>query len=39
LDALAAHDPSKLPLAKSARYTENGRELKLGDGMWGPLSR
>jgi hypothetical protein len=36
LDALAAHDASKLPLAKNARYTENGQELKLGDGMWGP---
>lgn len=35
LDALAAHDASKLPLAKNARYTENGQELKLGDGMWG----
>jgi hypothetical protein len=31
-----AQDPSKLPLAKNARYTENGQELKLGDGMWGP---
>jgi len=31
-----AQDPSKLPLAKNARYTENGRELKLGDGMWRP---
>lgn len=36
LDALAAHDPSKLPLTKNARYTENGQTLKLGDGMWGP---
>lgn len=36
LAALVAHDPSKLPLAKNARYTENGQELKLADGMWGP---
>src|SRR3984885_5401436 len=36
LDALAAHDASKLPLAKGARYTENGQTLKLNDGMWGP---
>jgi hypothetical protein len=35
LAALAEQDPSKLPLAKNARYTENGQELKLGDGMWG----
>jgi len=36
LDALAAHDPSKLPLTKNARYTENGQSLRLNDGMWGP---
>jgi hypothetical protein len=35
--ALVAHDPSKLPLTKNARYTENGQTLKLGDGMWGPV--
>jgi hypothetical protein len=37
LSALVAHDPSKLPLTKNARYTENGQTLKLGDGMWGPV--
>lgn len=31
LAALVAQNPSKLPLAKNARYTENGQELKLGD--------
>lgn len=36
LDALVSSDPSKLPLAQNARYTENGQELKLGDGMLGP---
>ncbi len=36
LKALVAHDPSALPLTKTARYTENGQTLKLGDGMWGP---
>lgn len=34
--ALVAHNPSRLPLAKSVKYTENGQMLKLGDGMWGP---
>jgi hypothetical protein len=34
LAALAAGDPSKLPLAPNARYTENGQALKLGDGRW-----
>ncbi len=38
LEALVAHDPSRLPLAKSVRFTENGQALKLGDGMWGPVS-
>ena len=37
LDALVAKDPSRLPLTPDARYTENGIELKLGDGMWGPV--
>lgn len=37
LDALVAKDPSRLPLTANARYTENGIELKLGDGMWGPV--
>ncbi len=35
LDALVAHDPGKLPLAKGARYTENGQDLAPGDGVWG----
>jgi hypothetical protein len=35
LAAVVAHDPSRLPLAKSVRYTENGVTMKLGDGMWG----
>jgi hypothetical protein len=32
--AVAAHDPSKLPHAASARYTENNVEMKLGEGLW-----
>jgi hypothetical protein len=34
LNALAAHDPSQLPLAKDVRFTENGAPLKFGDGLW-----
>jgi hypothetical protein len=34
LKALVAHDPSKLPLAKNAKFTEDGVELKPGDGLW-----
>lgn len=34
LDALAKHDPSTLPVAPSVKFTENGKELKLGEGFW-----
>jgi hypothetical protein len=34
LDALAKHDASKLPVAASVKFTENGKELKLGEGFW-----
>ena len=34
LDALGAGDPSRLPLAAGARYTENGQTLPFGAGMW-----
>lgn len=35
LEALAARDPSRLPLAKRARFAENGVSLALGEGLWG----
>ena len=35
LAALAAHDPSRLPLAVDVRFTENGQELRPGDGQVG----
>ncbi len=38
LDGMIAHNPNQLMLAKDVRYTENGVELGLGDGMWGTLS-
>jgi hypothetical protein len=34
LDALAKHDSSKLPVTESVKFTENGKELKLGEGFW-----
>ena len=34
LDALAKHDPSTLPVAPTVKFTENGKELKLGEGFW-----
>ncbi|HKV04247.1 MAG TPA: hypothetical protein VJO53_03950 [Candidatus Acidoferrales bacterium] len=36
--ALIEHDPSRLPLAANARYTENAQDLKFGDGLWGTLT-
>jgi hypothetical protein len=34
LNALAAKDPSKLPLASATvKFTENGQRLRLGDGL------
>src|SRR5215468_1165296 len=37
LDAVLAHDPSKVPMTKDVRYTEDGQLLTLGDGMWRTL--
>lgn len=34
LDALSAHDPSRLPLAPECRFTENGVEIPLGEALW-----
>jgi hypothetical protein len=34
LDAMAKHDASKLSVAASVKFTENGKALKLGDGFW-----
>ncbi len=37
LDAVIAHDPSKAPIAKGAKFTENGQRLELGDGLWNTM--
>jgi len=35
LDAMVAHDASRLPLASAnVRYTENTADVKLGEGLW-----
>ena len=39
LAALAARDPSGLPVAYGVRHTENGQELGLGKGIWGTATR
>lgn len=38
LTALAAHDPSQIPVADHCRFTENTIPLKLGDALWGTMS-
>jgi hypothetical protein len=39
LDAMIAHKPEALPLASNARFTEDCKEMKLGDGLWKGISR
>ena len=39
LNALAAHDAKSLPLAKNARYTENGQEMGFDNGLWQTMSK
>ena len=34
LNALVAHDPSMVPLAKNVRLTENAQSLQVGKGLW-----
>jgi hypothetical protein len=34
LDAIVAHDPSRLPLSWDVKYTENDQLLEVGDGFW-----
>ena len=34
LNALVAQDPSKAPLAANVRFTEDAKELKVGEGFW-----
>lgn len=34
LDALVENDPSAVPLADDVRFTENGQQLYIGDGLW-----
>ena len=34
VDAMVAHDATRLPLAAKVRFTEDSRDLKLGEGLW-----
>ncbi|HEV7632953.1 MAG TPA: hypothetical protein VGO41_08160 [Steroidobacteraceae bacterium] len=37
LDAVVANTPAAVSLARSVRFTENGIELSIGDGLWNTL--
>ena len=39
VDALVAHNPSKLPLAADVRFTEDSQDLKLGEGVWKTVTK
>lgn len=34
LDAMVAHNPAKVPLARHLKFTENGQRLVIPDGLW-----
>jgi hypothetical protein len=34
LAALVAHDPSKAPMAPNAKFTEQSKEMAVGEGLW-----
>jgi hypothetical protein len=38
MNALVAHDPSRLPWAKIVRYTENSVPMNVGDGEWNTVT-
>jgi hypothetical protein len=38
LDAMLKKDVSRLPLAKDVKFTENGVQLKVGDGLWNTIN-
>ena len=39
LQALGAHDPRREPISADAKYSENGIELKMPDGLWRTISK
>jgi len=39
VDAMVAHEPSRLPLAANMRFTEDSKELKLGEGLWKTVTK
>jgi hypothetical protein len=38
LDALVAHDPTRLPVTPGVRFTENGVAIPLGEALWSTIN-
>jgi hypothetical protein len=38
LDAVAAHDPTRLPFKQGIKFTENGQALELREGLWSTMA-
>src|SRR4030095_15707699 len=39
MDAMVAHKPELLPLASNARFSEDSKDLKLGEGLWKDITK
>jgi hypothetical protein len=39
VDAMLAHDSSRLPLAAGVRFSEDSQDLKIGEGLWKTVTR
>jgi len=39
VDAMVTHKPDSLPLTANVRFTEDSKELKLGEGLWKDVTR
>jgi hypothetical protein len=37
LDAVAANQPTAVPISPNVRFTENGQRLPIGDGLWNTM--
>jgi hypothetical protein len=33
-DAVVAHDPAAVPMTADVRFTEDSKDLKVGEGLW-----
>lgn len=39
LDAMVAHNPASVPMAANVRFTEDSRDLKIGEGLWKTITK